>query len=129
MPREIELDVIIFSKTDEEHLWHLHVVFKCFWEHNLKLKLSKCELFCSEINYLAHHVSKEGIWPCKENLKAVAEFAPPHTYIKIQAFPGLVGHYWQFIKGFAHVAQPLHEHLCQEGADKKSEQVMLTSNV
>ena len=41
--------------------WCLHVVFKCFWEHNLKLKPSKCEFFCNEINYLAHHVSKEGI--------------------------------------------------------------------
>ena len=36
-------DVIVFSKTEEEHLWPLHFVFECIWEHNLKLKLSKCE--------------------------------------------------------------------------------------
>ena len=117
-----------FSKTEEEHLWCLHVVFKCFWEHNLKLKLSKCEFFHNEINYLAHHVSKEGIWPSKENLKAVAEFTPPQTYTEIQAFLGLVGHYWWFIKGFAHMAQPLHEHLSREGAGKKNEWVTLTSD-
>ena len=58
-------------------------VFKCFEVHNLKLKLSKCEFFHSEINYLAHHVSKEGIQPSKENLKAVAELTPPQTYTKI----------------------------------------------
>ena len=59
-----------------------------------------CEFFCIEINYLAHNVSKEGIQPSKENLKAVAEFTPPQTYTEIQAFLGLVCHYWQFIKGF-----------------------------
>ena len=84
----------VFSKTEEEHLQCLHVVFDCFQEHNLKLKLSKCEFFHNEINYLAHHVSKEGILPSKENLKAVAEFVPPQTHTKIQAFLGLAGHYW-----------------------------------
>ena len=50
-------DVIIFGHTGEEHLQHLHVVFKRFWEFNLKLKPSKCLFFQSEIIYLAHHVS------------------------------------------------------------------------
>ena len=50
----------------------------------------------------------------------MAEFAPPQTYTKIWAFLGLVGHYWQFIKGFAGVAQPLHEHLSGDSAGKKS---------
>ena len=58
----------------------------------------------------------------------MAEFALPQAYIKIQAFLGLIGHYWQFITGFAHVAQPLHEHLSGEGASKKSKQVMLTND-
>ena len=52
-------DMIVFSKTEEEHLQHLHIVFDCFREHNLKLKPTKCKFFWSEINYLAHHVSKE----------------------------------------------------------------------
>ena len=52
-------------------------------EHNLKHKLSKCKFFCNEINYLAHHVTKKGFHPSKENLKAVAEFALPQTYTKI----------------------------------------------
>ena len=122
-------DMIVFSKTEEEHLWCLCVVFQHFREHNLKLKPSKCEFFCHEINYLAHHGSKEGVQPSKENLKAVAEFVPPQTYTKIWAFLGLVGHYPQFIKAFAQVAQPLPEHLSGEGTGKKNERIMLTSNV
>ena len=121
-------DMIVFSKTKEEHLWHLHVVCECLWEHNLKLKLNKCEFFHNEINYLAHHVSKESICPSKENLKAVAEFAPPQTYTEILAFLGLIGHYQQFIKGFAPLAQPQHEHLSGDSAGKRNEWVMLTSD-
>ena len=103
----INLDnMIVFWKTEEEHMQCLHVVFIHFWEHNLKLKPMKCEFFWDEINYLAHHFSREGVRPW--NLKAVAEFAPPQTYMEIWAFLGLLGHYQQFIKGFAHVAQPLH---------------------
>ena len=122
-------DVTAFSKREEEHLQCLCVLFKHFQEHNLKLKLSKYEFFHNEINYLAHHVSNEGIQPSKENLKAVAEFALPQTYTEIQAFLGLVGHYQWFIKGFTWVAQTPHEHLSREGAGKKNEQVMFTSNV
>ena len=107
-------DMIVFSKTKEEHVQCFYVVFECFCEHNLQLKLSKCEFFHIKINYLAHHVSKESIHPSKENLKVMVGFTPPQTYTEIWGFLALVGHYWQFIKGFAHVAQPLHEHLSKK---------------
>ena len=50
-------DVIIFGRTEEEHLEHLCIVFERFQEFNLKLKPSKCSFFQLEIVYLAHHVS------------------------------------------------------------------------
>ena len=104
-------NVMVFSKVEEEHVECLHVVFDCFQEHNLKLKPTKCEFFWNKINYLVHHVSKLGVRPSKENLKAVAEFTPPQTCMEIQAFLGLFGYYRQFIKGIAHIAQPLHEYI------------------
>ena len=122
-------DMIVFSKTEKEHFWCLYVVFECFSEHNLKLKPSTCEFFHSEINYLGYHVSKEGVQPSKMNLKAAAEFTLPRTYTKICAFLGFAGCYWWFIKGFDHVAQPLHKHLSGECADKKSEWATLTREV
>ena len=84
-------DVIVFSKTVEEHLQCLCIVFRCFREHNLKLKLSKYEFLRNEIKYLVHHISKEGIRCSKVNLKALGEFAPPQTYTEIQAFFQLGG--------------------------------------
>ena len=70
-------DLIMFSRTAEEHLHQLHVVFDCLREYNLKLKPSKCSLFQEEINYLAHQVSKEGVQPSDINMKAITEYAPP----------------------------------------------------
>ena len=117
----------VFLKMEEEHVQHMHVVFSGFWEHNLNLKPTKCKFFQNDINYLAHHVSKEGVRPSKKNLKAVAEFALLQTYMEILTFLGLVGHYWQFIKGFSYIAQLLHKHLSGEDASKKREWVMLTA--
>ena len=79
----------------------MHVVFDCLREYNLKLKSSKCSFFREKINYLAHQVSKQGVWPSNTNIKAIAEYALPQTYTEIRAFLGLMGHYRQFIKGFA----------------------------
>ena len=114
-------DLIMFSRTAEEHLHHLCVVFDCLREYNLKLKPSKCSLFREEINYLAHKVSKAGVHPSDTNVKAIAEYTPLQTYTEIRAFLGLVGHCRCFIKGFAWIAQPLNEHLAGEGASQKLE--------
>ena len=118
-------DVIIFSHTEKEHLERMRVVFDRLREHGLKLKPSKCEVFWTEINYLAHHVSKEGVLPSKKNLEAIAQCPPPDTYTKVKSFVGLVGHYRQFIKGFANIAAPLYDLTSGENKDKKSEHLDL----
>ena len=102
-------DVIVFSEMPEEHLLRMHVVFNHLREHSLKLKPSKCDVFKMEINYLAQHVSKEGVRPSKKNLESIAQCPPPDTYTKVKFFVGLVGHYRCFIKGFAKIAVPLYD--------------------
>ena len=96
-------DVIIFSHTEEEHLECLCVVFKRFWEFNLKLKPSKCLFFQSEIIYWAHHISQRGILPSRNNVQAVEEFLMPETYTQVHTFCRLVRHYQRFIKGFTNI--------------------------
>ena len=119
-------DVIVFSDTPEEHLRRMRVVFDCLREHGLKLKPSKCEVFKSEINYLAHHVSQKGVLPSKKNLESIAQCPPPNTYTKVKSFVGLVGHYRYFIKGFAKIAAPLYNLTSGDNKDKKSEHVDLS---
>ena len=118
-------DVIIFSRTEEEHLERMHVVFDSLRKHGLKLKPSKCDVFKTEINYLAHHVSKKEVLPSKKNLEAIAECLPPDTYTKVKSFVGLLGHYRRFIKGFANIATPLYDLISKENKDKKSEHLDL----
>ena len=76
-------DVIVFSRTEEEHLTQLRAVFECFREHGLKLKPSKCHFLRKEIAFLGHKVSEEGMKPGDEGLKSIAEMAPPHNYTEI----------------------------------------------
>ena len=66
--------------------------------------------------------------PSNLNLKAIVECVPSQTYTEVDAFLGLVGHSRRFIKWFAHIAQPLNEHLTGEGASRMSEQVSLSED-
>ena len=119
-------NIIMFLQTAEEHLHRLCMVFNQFLEYNLKLKLSECTLFKEEINYLAHQVSKQGLQPSDLNLMFIAECALPWTYTEIYPFLRLVSHYWQFIKDFTWIGQPLNEHLSREEASRKTEWVSLS---
>ena len=107
-------DVIIFGRTKEEHLEHLHIMFERFQEFNLKVKPSKCSFFQLEVIYLAHHVSRGDILPGCGNVQAVEEFKMPETYMQVHVFCGLVGHYQRFIKGFTNIACPLYDMLGTE---------------
>ena len=70
-------DVIVFFRTEEEHLHHLRVIFASFLEHGLKLKPSKCHFLQDEITFLGHEISPEGMKPGTANLKAITEMALP----------------------------------------------------
>ena len=83
-------------------------------------------MFKSEINYLAHHVSKKGVHPSKKNLESIAQCLPLDTYTKVKSFVGLIGHHWCFIKGFAKIAAPLYDLTSGDNKDKKSEHVDLS---
>ena len=118
--------VIVYSKDPKQHLERMRVVFECLREHGLKLKPSRCDLFKSEIIYLAHHVSKDGVKPSHKNVASILECPVPKTFTDVQSFPGAVGHYRHFIKGFAKIAVPLCDLTSGENKDKKYEPVTLT---
>ena len=118
-------DVIVFSRTEEEHLQRLRVVFACFLEHGLKLKPSKCHFLQDEITFLGHEVSAGGMKPDTANLEAIAEMALPKTYTEIRHFTGMTGFFWRFIKGYSKIAKPLNDILEGEASKLKAEEVDL----
>ena len=60
-------DIIVFSKTVEEHIHHLEQILECFREANLKLNFPKCKFCCSEVQYLGHIVTPNGLKPNVRN--------------------------------------------------------------
>ena len=123
-------DVIVYAVSESDHLRRLRAVFDRFCHKCLKLKPKKCAFLQTEIVYLAHHVSADGIKPSRENLRAIAEAAPPATYTGIYVFfVNLARHYRRFIKDFSRKARPLNEYLQGDGATRKRERVELTAEV
>ena len=102
-------DVIVYSKTEEEHLVHLCAILEQFMEHGLKLKPSKCNFFRTEISYLGHKVSVASMEPGTEGLKGITEIVPPTTYTQVRKFLGTMGYFHRFIKGYTRIAKLLND--------------------
>ena len=100
-------DIIIFSKTEEEHLQHLEEIFECLMKAGLKLKLQKCSFFKKHIQYLGHLISDEEIQPLPEKLESIAKMPVPQTTKQVKQFLGLVGYYRKFVPCFSDIARPL----------------------
>ena len=100
-------DIIIFSRTAEEHLSHIKQVFGKLQAVKLSMKLSKCHFFSKEIQYLGHILSKKSIQPLPSKMQAIQKMHPPTTPKQVCAFIGLVGYYRKFIKDFVKIAKPL----------------------
>ena len=100
-------NIIIFSKTQQEHLSQICMVFEKLRTANLSMKKSKCNFFSKEIQYLGHILSTTSICPLPSKTHAIQHMNPPMTSKQVRAFLGLVGYYRKFIKGFAKVAKPL----------------------
>ena len=90
-------DMIVYSKTEEDHLQWLQAVFEQFHEHGLKLKPSKCSFLRKQITFLGHEISADSMMPGNLNLKGIAEMAPPANYTEVQRFLGMTGFFRRFI--------------------------------
>ena len=119
-------DVTTFSKDEDNHLNHMRVIFDRFWAEHLKLKPSKCNLPHDEITYLAHCITKDGIQPSEEHIKAIVNFLESDSYMSIRQFVGMVGHFRHFIVHFAHLARPLNNHLEGDASKLKAHKVALS---
>ncbi|XP_063794647.1 uncharacterized protein LOC134949877, partial [Pseudophryne corroboree] len=102
-------DVIIFSKSYEDHLQHLEEVFQQLTKCGLKLKPTKCHLLKPKVQYLGHVVSAEGVMPNPEKVRVVRDWPVPKTVRDVRSYLGFVGYYRRFVEHFAKVAAPLHE--------------------
>ena len=97
-------DIIIFSKSVEEHLAHLEEVFRRLREANIKLNPKKCSFGKKNVEYLGHVVTPDGVIPNPEKVRVVRDFPIPKNLKELRAFMGLGNYYRRFVKDFAHIA-------------------------
>eukprot|EP00976_Prorocentrum_cordatum_P028383 575576-Prorocentrum_minimum.AAC.1 len=86
-------DVVIWSKTVEEHLQHLRIVMKRLQEEHLYVKGSKVHLCRTAVNFLGHVVSGEGVAPQHKKVEAVADWPTPKNLAEVRSFLGLASFY------------------------------------
>ena len=102
-------DIIVFSRTPEEHIHRLRAVFEKLKAAGLKLKPSNCDFFKKEIKYMGHVVSEQGVSTDPDKIKAVTEWPQPTTVTEVRSFLGFVSYYRRFIPNFSKVAKPLNQ--------------------
>ena len=113
-------DIIVFSKTPEEHIERLRGVFEKLSAAGLRLKPSKCEFFKSQVIYLGHIVSKNGIETDPKKIDAIKKWPVPKTVTEVQSFLGFMNYYCKFIPKNAHIARPINQLVSGENANKKA---------
>ena len=111
-------DIIIYSRSEKEHLEHLEEIFIRLKAAGLKLKLEKCCFFKKHMQYLRHLISEEGIQPLPEKLESIAKMPAPKNPKEVKQFLRLVGYYRKFVPRFADISRVL-THLTKKDVEFK----------
>jgi hypothetical protein len=82
-------DILVYSKNEEEHASHLHIVLQRLREHRLYAKLSRCDFWLKEIKFLGHTISQADIAVDPDKVQEVMDWKPPTIVRQIQSYSGI----------------------------------------
>lgn len=100
-------DILVFSHSFEDHIFHLEQVFSRLRDAYLKLNPEKCDFVKDKIKYLGFIISSKCVDVDKESVKAVSEYPVPKTEKEIRSFLGMANYYGRFIPNYVKFASPI----------------------
>lgn len=101
-------DLIVIGFSDENHVNNLRKVFETCRKFNLKVNPTKCQFFKTEVAFLGHICTDEGLKPDPKKLLALEKYPRPHDKDSCRRFVAFTNYYRRFIENFAKIAKPLH---------------------
>ena len=119
-------DVLVASRTLDEHEHHLDILFTRFAEYGVVVNPAKCQLGVSSLHFLGHVVDHTGISPLPDKVQAIQALPPPSSLRKLREFLGLMNFYRRFIPRCADLMQPLTDML--KNATKKNQPIELAGD-
>ena len=102
-------DIVLFSRTETEHLQLIEKVLQKLSEAGIKLKITKCLFFATHINFLGYRISPEGITMKDDRIDTIKAMPTPTSKKQVQSFLGMCNYYRLFIHNFAHIADPIYK--------------------
>ena len=100
-------DILVYSKSQEEHEEHLRMVLQILRDKKLYAKLKKCEFWLDQVVFLGHVISRDGITVDPSKIEAIVNWAVPTNISEVRSFLGLTGYYRRFVEGFSRIVTPL----------------------
>ncbi|GBG77653.1 hypothetical protein CBR_g24101 [Chara braunii] len=100
-------DILIFSRTVEEHAEHFKIVLGLLRQHQYKVNLDKCEFGRTKILYLGHEISADRLRPEDAKVASIRDWPRPQTVTEVRSFLGMTGYYRPFVKNYSTIAFPL----------------------
>ena len=97
-------DILIYSKSPEEHAQHVEAVLSALEQHHLYAKASKCQFGMAELDFLGHTISGAGIKVDARKVKAILDWPDHSDAHQLRCFLGLAGFYRRFVNRFSHIA-------------------------
>jgi hypothetical protein len=102
-------DILVYSKSLEDHVSHLTTMLQLLRSNNLKAKQSKCAFAVDKVEYLGHIISGAGVATDPTKVSSITSCPLPRSVTQLRSFLGLTGYYRRFIQNYGLICRPLHD--------------------
>lgn len=100
-------DILVYSKTPQEHVEHVRIVLDILQQHKLYANKKKCQFGTESIEYLGHVVTAKRVAADEGKMQAMKESKEPRNVKELRGFLGLTGYYRKFVQGYGDIARPM----------------------